>query len=667
MENNFSAVVLAAGKGKRMKADLTKVLHKIAGRTMLERTINILESINPTQIAVVVNPSNINSIQNTLKGKYEYVIQQKALGTADAVQLALTKISEEAKTVGVFYGDDTALYKPGTILDVLKLHFKTNAKITFVTVVKKDPRGLGRIIRFENKLKAIVEEKDATLQELKVKEVNDGIYFFQKEWLSKNVQKLKPSKATGELYLTDLIEVALVNGEKVETYCLEDESQWHGVNNVYELAEANLKVSKNIHIMGISGAGAAAVAGISKNYGYNISGCDLNIKGPYTKKLAVPITKGHSPGHLKDIAVLVVSPAILIYDKDNKELKAAKELGIPVITWQEFQGKILQKEKFVIAVAGAYGKSTTTAMISNILIDADLDPTCELGANVLGWDSNFKVGKSKYYICEADEYFNNFLSYNPDISVILNTAWEHPDFFKTERDLENTYIEFAKKTKENGTLVISPGKIKTEFIKEASKGINIVDVGSFKVNKLSLIGDFRKENADFALTVAKVLNIDINKAISSVSSFSGLARRLEYKGNIKGVHFYDDYAVQPYTIMTTANALKDKFENKKLLLVLEPHMYSRVNRFFDEFVKEIKNTRADVIYVTDIFAAREKSRGNNLSNQLAEGIGKKARYTGSVEKTASFVTQNLKRFDAVCSMGAGDAYKLYDLVKQENG
>lgn len=667
MESNFSAVVLAAGRGKRMKSDLPKVLHKIAGLTMLERSIYILESIKPTQITVVVNHMNNNSIHNVLKEKCSYVIQKKALGTADAVKLALTKISEEVKTVGVFYGDDTALYKPQTILDVLKLHFETNAKITFVTVIKKDPRGLGRIIRLGNKLKAIVEEKDATLEELKVKEVNDGIYFFQKEWLSKNVQKLKPSKVTGELYLTDLIELALINDEKVETYCLKDEGQWHGINNVYELAEANLKVSKNIHFMGISGAGAAAVAGISKSYGYSISGCDLNIKGPYTKKLAVPITKGHDPGHLKDIALLVVSPAVLIYDKDNKELKAAKELGIPVITWQEFQGKILQKEKFVIAVAGAYGKSTTTAMVSKILIDAGLDPTCEVGASVLEWGSNFRVGKSKYYICEADEYFNNFLSYTPDISVILNIAWEHPDFFKTESDLDNSYIEFAKKTKENGTLIISPGKIQAEFIKKASKDINITNVDNFKVDSLSLIGDFRKENADFALTVAKVLNLDINKAISSVSSFSGLARRLEYKGDIKGVNFYDDYAVQPYTINVTTNALKDKFKNKRLLLVLEPHMYSRVNSFFDNFVKDIKSIKADRIYITDVFAAREKGQGNSLSKQLVEKIGSKATYTGSIEETASTVAQDLGKYDVVCSMGAGDVYKLYDLVKKQNG
>ncbi len=664
MQNNFSAVVLAAGEGKRMKSSLPKVLHKIAGQTMLERTINILESIKPTHMTIVANPMNINSIQSVVKEKCGYIIQKIALGTADAVKLALSDISKDIQTVGVFYGDDTVLYKPETIRDVLKLHLKTNAKITFVTVVKKDPAGLGRIIRSGNKLKAIVEEKDATANELKIKEVNDGIYFFQKEWLTKTIQKLKPSKATGELYLTDLIELALKNGEKVETYCLEDDGQWHGINNIYELAEANLKVSKNIHFMGISGAGAAAVAGISKSYGYNISGCDLNIKSPYSEKLRVPIQKGHGPSHLKDIALLVVSPAVLIYDKNNEEINEAKRQGIPVITWQEFQGKILQKEKFVIAVAGAYGKSTTTAMISKILIDAGLDPTCEIGANVLEWGSNFRVGKSKYYICEADEYFNNFLSYNPDISVILNIVWEHPDFFKTESDLVGSYIEFAKKTKENGKLIISPDKSKTEFIKKVSKEISLINVEKFNTDGLMLIGDFRKENADFALTVAKVLNLDIKKAISSVRSFSGLARRLEHKGTIKGVHFYDDYAVQPYTIMVTANSLKDKFKDKRLLLVIEPHMYSRVSRFFGDFVKEIRNTRVDTIYITDIFTAREKSKGNNLSKQLAEKIGHKATYTGSIEETASAVAQDLGKYDIVCSMGAGDVYKLYDLVKK---
>ncbi len=665
MANNFSAIILAGGKGKRMKSTLSKVLHKIGKRSMLERTIKLLKSIKPTQMLVVCNKENIFNIQKELGGQVECIIQEEQRGTADAVLSAIKSQSQQEETIGIFYGDDTALYRPQTIKNVYLKHVQNQAKITFITVIKEDPTGLGRIVRKNSKVSAIVEEKDAVPDQLKINEVSDGVYFFQKKWLIENISKLSPSKATGELYLTDLIELAIFQNQKVETFTLEDPREWHGVNSPAELVAANLKISKTIHFMGISGAGAAAVAGIAKGLGYKVSGCDQAGNSPYTSKLNIPIEKSHSVSHLEGINVLVVSPAILILDPNNRELEKARSRGIPVITWQEFQGKILQEGKFVIAVAGAYGKSTTTAMIAKILTDAGCDPTCEIGASLLEWGSNFRVGKSKYYICEADEYFNNFLNYRPDMAVILNTEWEHPDFFKNPKDSANAYRNFILNIKANGMLIIS--KADQNLASKIQNKINIREVENFKIGGLSIIGDFRKENAAFALTVAKALNLNLQKAVESVTSFKGLGRRLEQKGTIKGSLFYDDYAVQPYTIKTTTNALKDKFKNKKVLLVLEPHMPTRLSRFFSEFVSALKAVSADGIYITDIFTAREKSVSDNLSKKLKEAVGPKAQYTGSVENTAKLVAKNLKDYDVVLSMGAGDIYKLYELTKAENG
>jgi len=212
---------------------------------MLERTINILESIKPTHMTIVANPMNINSIQSVVKEKCGYVIQKIALGTADAVKLALSDISKNTQTVGVFYGDDTALYKPETIRDVLKLHLKTNAKITFVTVVKKDPTGLGRIIRSGNKLKAIVEEKDATANELKIKEVNDGLYVFDRSWFTENISKVKKGPQ-GEYYLVDLIKIAIDQGDRMATYTLPNDDEWHGVNTPEQLTDAQKKMEEKL-------------------------------------------------------------------------------------------------------------------------------------------------------------------------------------------------------------------------------------------------------------------------------------------------------------------------------------------------------------------------------------------------------------------------------------
>lgn len=425
---------------------------------------------------------------------------------------------------------------------------------------------------------------------------------------------------------------------------------------------------QKIHIMGIAGAGAAAVAGIAKGFGYNVTGCDISPNSPYTENLDINIEKGHHANHIKDIDMLVVSPAIEKTDPNNPGLQRAKGLNLPILTWQEFQGKYLQRDKFVICVAGAYGKSTTTAMISQILIDASLDPTCEIGAKVIEWNSNFSVGKSKYYVCEADEYNNNFLNYEPDIAIILNTAWDHPDFFKSQQSVLNSYRKFVSRIKSGGILIITDSAFQILLFERSRevtvrKDIEIVKIGDFGKLKLSIIGDFRKLNANAALTVAQVMGLNLARAKKSVENFKGIGRRLEFKGEISGVKFYDDYAVQPYTIKTAVNALEKRFKNKKLALVFEPHTFSRIQFFFNDFVKSLRNTNADQILVTDVYAAREHGDKTKLAQKLAKAIGPKAQYVGSLKQAMEYLKTTLTEFEVVLSMGAGDIYKLYGLIK----
>lgn len=660
MKNKFAVIVLAAGLGKRMKSDLSKVLHPIAGKPMLSRTISMLLKVGPSQIVIVSSPNNFEKIKRSFNKKADIAIQDLPLGTADAAKSGLNSVYQNLQTVAVVYGDDTAFYHPQTISGVFAAHLAKHATVTFVTVTKENPQGLGRIVRKNNKLVAIVEEKDATGAQKQIKEVNDGVYFFNKTWLEKNITKISPSRVTGELYLTDLIAFALTHGEKVETYHLQDASQWHPINTPEELEAANQKFDKRIHIMGIAGAGAAAVAGIAKAYGYYPTGCDLNPNSSYVKNLDIHIQKGHDKSHLASIGMLVISPAVTKLDPNNPEIKEARRLKIPVLTWQEFQGKYLQKDKFVIAVSGAYGKSTTTAMISKIVSDAGLDPTCEIGAKVLDWQSNFRVGSSKYFICEADEYNNNFLNFSPDVAVILNLGWDHPDFFKNKEAVLKSFKKFIENIKRGGYLVATREVIGA--IGATRKDISVVRVEDFGSLDLSIIGDFRKENAQAALTVAKVLGLDLEKAKGSVAAFTGLGRRLEYKGKIKDVEVYDDYAVQPYTIKTTASALKAKFPDKKVVLVLEPHTFSRITTFFDEFVKSLKETSVDKILITEVYPAREKGDRKKLSIELSQEIGAEAVFSGSLAKTAAYLKQNIANFDVVLTMGAGDIYKLYDLL-----
>lgn len=661
----FAVIVLAGGGGKRMKSKIPKVLQKVAGKPMLARTLEILRIVNPSSIVVVVNPKNIKKIKKFAGKNINFAPQQTPHGTADATFLGLRTLNMNLETVAVMYGDDTAFYKPETIHKVFAKHQKTGAKITFVTVIKKNPYGLGRIIRKDGKILAIVEEKDATQSQKNIKEINDGLYFFERNWLAKNLSSLRPSPVSGELYLTDLIELALKNGEIVETYKLADDRQWHGINTKKELAQAIEKFQKRIHIMGIGGAGAAAVAGIAQGFGYEVTGCDLKIDSSYLDELnRKQAKKGHNPSHLADVGMLIVSPAVLKLNAKNPELLQARKLKIPILTWQEFQGKYLQRDKFVIAVAGGYGKSTTTAMISKILIDTGFDPTCEIGASVLEWRANFRLGRSKYYICEADEYNDNFLSYNPDVAVILNIAWDHPDFFKTENSPLGSYKKFIANIKGGGYLIVGSDPKLIELSK-FRKDIKVVKIEDFGRLSLSLIGDFRLENANAAITMAKLLKLDLKVAKKSIENFGGIGRRLEYKGEIQGVKVYDDYAVQPYTVLKTVNALKEKFKNQKVALVFEPHTFSRIETFFDEFVKNLKAAKADRIFITEVYPAREKGNQRALARKLTGEIGPKAIFTGSIEQTAVYLKGHLKDFGVVLSMGAGKAFQLTDLLKRD--
>ena|SRR3990167_2339484 len=665
MENDFAAIVLAAGIGKRMKSSLPKVLHQIAGRPMLVRTLEVLNQARPRQVIIVASPQNIDLIKKQIGNKYGFAIQKSPLGTADAASAGLKKINPGTKTVAVIYGDDTAFYKPETIVKVFTFHQGTKSKMTFVTVKVKNPRGLGRIIRENGKLAGIIEEKDATDVQKKIREVNDGLYFFGKNWLRENISQLRPSPVTKELYLTDLITIALKNQVPAQSYELKDLHQWHSVNTPKELEAANRKVGKRIHIMGIAGAGAAATAGIAHAYGYQVTGCDLTPASLYTKNLNLKIEKGHNPKHLKNMDMLVISPAVLKFNQRNKEVLAARKIKTPTFTWQRFQGRFLQKDKFVIAIAGCYGKSTTTAMISQILTDAGLDPTCEIGANVIAWgETNYRAGKSSYYVCEADEYNNNFLNYDPDVAIILNVGWDHPDFFKSKEAVFTSYEKFIGKVKRGGTLVIPDVARLNKLASYVHPSVKVVKITDFGKLNLSIIGNFRRQNANAGLTVAEILGLDLAKARKSIENFTGLSRRLEYKGQIGKTKVYDDYAVQPYTVKVTTDVLKNRFKNKKVILVFEPHTFSRIETFFGDFVSTLKNTKVDRVLITNVYPARERGDKTQLALKLAKKIGDKAKYTGSLEETASYLKDHLIDFDAILSMGAGDSYKLYDLLKQ---
>lgn len=243
---NLTGVILAGGKGKRMLSKLPKILHIITGRSMISYSLENLRNAGITEVISVLGFKR-NIVLARLSKNINYAIQPKPLGTGNAVLNAFPKISKETKTLLVINGDDSAFYTPKTIKNVIDLHQGTNSILTFVSLIQKDPTGLGRVVRDKKgQLIGTVEEKNATDEQKKIKEVNDGLYIFNYKWLQKNIFNIKKNAKAMEYYLPDLIEIALNNKEKVSVYTLPDSSEWQGINTPEQLAEAESKMQKRL-------------------------------------------------------------------------------------------------------------------------------------------------------------------------------------------------------------------------------------------------------------------------------------------------------------------------------------------------------------------------------------------------------------------------------------
>lgn len=420
---------------------------------------------------------------------------------------------------------------------------------------------------------------------------------------------------------------------------------------------------EKVHFMGLGGAGISAVASFSKEAGFEVSGCDIDPSSPFLKELLdkkIPFFTEHNKNHLDGINYLVISPAIESLDPNNPEVVAAKESNIPVLIGEEFLAKYLLGEKKVIAVSGTHGKSTTTSMIGKILEDAGLDPSVMVGAIVPEWETNYRVGKGDYFVLEADEYQEKFLLYHPYIEVITAIEMDHPEYFKNLEHVKNAFQKFADNTISGGKVVVG------ENVDLVARDSELLILGKDFPKQhfnLKLIGEFNQENAALAAEVAKLIGIDNQVAKTSLERFSGIGRRFELIGEVNGIKVFDDYGHHPSAIKATVEAAKEKFPNNRIFLVYQPHMFSRTKYLFNEFVEVLQNLKIKETVLVDIYAARQEKTENISSSDIATAVNlPNTKYIGNFEQTVSSLVRELQTGDIVLVMGAGDIYKLSEML-----
>ena len=441
---------------------------------------------------------------------------------------------------------------------------------------------------------------------------------------------------------------------------------------------------KRIHFVGIGGIGMSGIAEVLLNLGYIISGSDAQVSDTTErlKRLGAQIAQGHAAENIGNADVVVTSTAV---KKDNPEVVEAHGRNIPVIPRAEMLAELL-KMKFSVAVSGSHGKTTTTSMVSTILAQGGLDPTMVIGGKLASIGSNARLGDGDIIVAEADESDGSFLKLSPAIAVITNIDREHLDYYPGITEIKDAFLKFANIVPFYGCTVMCNDN---EYVREITPAIKrrVITYGidsaadylaadiRFLENKtlyqlsykgqnlgdveLTVPGLFNVYNSMAAIAVGRELGLDMVTIRKGLLAFSGVQRRLEIKGSENGITVVDDYGHHPTEILATLAAARQMWKGR-LLVVFQPHRFTRTKALFDEFIRCFKD--ADVLVLNDIYPASEAPiPGINsaaLWAAIKEGGHPHAEYIAQAKNTIDFLLKNAKPGDTVITQGAGSVYKI---------
>ncbi|MEX0877481.1 MAG: Mur ligase domain-containing protein [Candidatus Spechtbacterales bacterium] len=439
---------------------------------------------------------------------------------------------------------------------------------------------------------------------------------------------------------------------------------------------------KKAYLIGIKGVGMTALAQILQSRGAEVLGSDTEEKfftDEVLKKLNIHVIENFSPKNIPGDADIIIRS--VAYTKENNiEVAEAKNRGVPVITYPEALAELFNKS-YGIAVCGSHGKSTTAAMLGYVLEYAGYDPTVVVGSRVNKWQSNARAGGSKYFVIEADEYKEAFLKYKPKVIVLTNIDYDHPDYFKDEHSYRNAFQKFMFENIEAQVIDGREVEKKEEF-------------------NLKLIGEYNQKNANCAYQAALKIGVEPLLAKKAIEEFDGIARRFESKGEYGGAKLYDDYAHHPTEISALIEGVRKSYPNRRIIILFQPHTYSRTESLFDNFVQSLRS--ADKVYILKTYSSARETpstgsapkggqagqdpsagsapKGGQAGQDPSAGSGQggedvsgkklakelNASYFENYQEAAKTIKKDLSDSVLFITVGAGDGWRVSDILNNDS-
>jgi len=456
----------------------------------------------------------------------------------------------------------------------------------------------------------------------------------------------------------------------------------------------SIDTTKTYHLVGIGGVGMSGIAWLLRDWGACVTGSDRS-ESSVTARLreaGIPISIGHRPENVEQADLLVASAAV---PDDNVELQEARSRGIEVIWRADMLGRIMSQYRTRIAVAGTHGKTTTTAMVGLVLIEAGLDPTVLVGGD---WDllgGNARIGKSDVFVTEACEAFDSYLHLRPNLAVVTNVEADHLDFHGNFKSIMRSFDKFLSHVDKDGAVVactddlaarelmaawpLLPNRIlRYGFDTEAqlraenvhwadepgfaSSAVVVFKRGPLGELKLKVPGQKNILNALAAVGVGLELSVPFETSARALAKFTGVDRRFQVIGKVNDVTVVDDYAHHPTEIEATLDAARSvkRQASGRLVAIFQPHLYSRTQYFMKDFAQSL--SKADMVVVTDVYAARENPIPGAAAADIVELINArmpgKALYIHNKDEVAAAILGRLQPEDMVLVMGAGDIWQV---------